>query len=80
MKGIGDDGPTSADDRGMVIAFALQGAGDLDRLHFGLESARERAVDHAVEASLEPVEDPHSVIVSRLRSANRQHRLRFGKR
>ena len=58
-EGVGDHRAAAGDDRGPVVALALEGAGDLDRLHLGLEGPGEGAVDHLLDASLEALQDAH---------------------
>ena len=50
---IGYDGPVAVPDRRVVVALALEGAGDLDGLDLGLEHLREGAVDQTFETLLE---------------------------
>ena len=59
VEDVGDDGPAAAHHGGPVVHLALQRRGDLDRLHLGLEGAREGAVDQLVEPLLEPVQQSH---------------------
>ena len=46
-------------DRGSIVELTLQRARDLDRLDLGLEGPGEGAVDHALDAPLEALQDPH---------------------
>lgn len=56
---VGDDGPLAVPDRRVVVALALEGAGDLDGLDLGLEHLGEGAVDQTLETLLELLQDSH---------------------
>ena len=56
---VGYDGAPATHHGSAIVHLALHGGCDLDGLHLGLERARERAVDHAVEPLLEAVEQSH---------------------
>src|SRR5581483_8151316 len=51
--------PPLGDDGCPVVHLTLNRARHLDRLQFGLEGAREGALDHALEPSLESLQDSH---------------------
>ena len=72
MKSLGTIVRPRVDDRGPVVALALQRRGDLDGLDLGLERPRERAADDAVEAPLEAVHDAHGHLLGRRRSRLRR--------
>ena len=59
VEDVGDDGAVAVDDGGPVADLPLEGRGDLDGLHLGLERAGERAVHEAVEGVLEPFQQSH---------------------
>ena len=56
---VGHRSPLPAEDLRVVVALALQGGGDLHRLHRTAEDLGERAVDHALESLLETLQAAH---------------------
>ena len=56
---VGHRPPLPAEDLRVVVALALQGRGDLHRLHGAAEDLGERAVDHALESLLETLQAAH---------------------
>jgi len=58
-EAVRDHRPAPRHDRGPVVALPLQRAGDLHRLHLGLEGAGERTVDDLLDTPLEPLQDAH---------------------
>ena len=58
-KLVGDQGAVAADDGGLVVEFALQRGGYLDRLDLGFEGAGEDAFDDSADPSLEALKYTH---------------------
>ena len=56
---VGHRPPLPAEDLRVVVALALEGRGDLHRLHGAAEDAGERAVHHVLEPLLEPLQAAH---------------------
>jgi hypothetical protein len=57
---VGGDGAVAVEHGGLVVEFALECCGDLDRLDLGAEGAGEGAVDQPVQPLLEPLQDAHA--------------------
>ncbi len=56
---VGDQGAVAADDGGLVVEFALQRGGYLDRLDLGFEGAGEDSFDDSADPSLEALKYTH---------------------
>ena len=61
MKRVGHQDAVAGDDGGLRVEFAAQGRGHLEGLQTALEGLGERAVDDALQALLEVVENPQGV-------------------
>jgi hypothetical protein len=57
---VGCQHAAAAQDGALLVGLALQGGGDLGRVHLALEHAGERQPDHALESSLEALQHTHS--------------------
>ena len=56
---VGNQGAIAADDRGLVVEFALERGGYLDRLDLGFEGPGEDPFDDTADSSLESLEYTH---------------------
>jgi hypothetical protein len=56
---VGNKCAVAADDRGLVVEFALERGGYLDRLDLGFEGAGEDSLDDTADPSLEALEYTH---------------------
>src|SRR4051812_35700307 len=57
---VGGQDTALADHVALLVGFALEGLGDLGRVHLALEDAGEGQADHALESSLEALQHTHS--------------------
>src|SRR3954453_13895244 len=57
---IGCEHAAFAQDGSLLVGLALEGLGDLGRMHLPLEDAGERQAHHALESSLEALQHTHS--------------------